>query len=136
MTLATALFTHARRTLGSDMTCTLASAENYAGCFGSFSMTAVAVSAVAIATAAIFSLTAGALARFSASTTAGATVTLFPTGCAAAVTMAITIGVKRRGDRPRLMGVIVEKCMIVVFVCLRTRAGLDQEDERLDNIID
>ena len=76
-------------------------------------MTAVAVSAVAIATADIPSLAAGALAQFPASTTAGATVTLFPTGCAAAVMMAITIGVKRRGDRPGLMGILVEERMMV-----------------------
>ena len=76
-------------------------------------MTVVAVSAVAIATAAISSLNAGALARFSASTTAGATVTLSPNGCAATVTMAITIGVKSRGDRPGLMDVIVEERMMV-----------------------
>ena len=123
MTLATVLFTHARRVLGSDMTCTLASAENYAGCFGGFSITAVAVSAVAIATAAIYSLAAGALARFPASTTAGATATLFPTGRAAAVTMAITIGVKRRGDRPRLMGVIVEERMMVAQLGHHDLAG-------------
>ena len=76
-------------------------------------MTAVAVSAVAIATAAISSLAAGGLARFPASTTAGATTTLFPTGRAAAVTMAITIGVKRRGDRPGLMCILVEERMMV-----------------------
>ena len=76
-------------------------------------MTAVAVSAVAIATAAISSLAAGALARFPASTTASATSTLFPTGRAAAVTMAITIGVKRRGDRPGLMCILVEERMMV-----------------------
>ena len=86
-------------------------------------MTAVAVSAVAIATAAISSLAAGALARFPASTTAGAPATLFPTGCAAAVTMAITIGVKRRGDRPGPMGVIVEERMMVAQLGHHDLAG-------------
>ena len=86
-------------------------------------MTAVAVSAVAIATAAISSLTAGALARFPASTTAGATATLFPTGCAAAVRMVITIGGKRRGDRPGLMGVLVEERMMVAQLGHHDLAG-------------
>ena len=86
-------------------------------------MIALAVSAVAIATAAISSLAAGALARFPASTTASATSTLFPTGRAAAVTMAITIGVKRRGDRPRLMGVLVEERMMVVQLGHHDLAG-------------
>ena len=123
MTLATALFTYTRRTLGSDMACTLASAANYAGCFSGFSMIALAISAVAIATAAISSLAAGALARFPASTTAGATATLFPTGRAAGVTMAITIGVKRRGDRPGLMDVIAEERIMVAQLSHHDLAG-------------
>ena len=76
-------------------------------------MTAVAVSAVAIATVPISSLATGTLARFPSLTTAGATATLFPTGYAAAVARAITIGVKRRGDRPGLMGILVEERMMV-----------------------
>ena len=86
-------------------------------------MTAVAVSAVAITTAAISSLAFGALARFPASTTAGATSTLFPTGRAAAVTMAITIGVKRRGDRPGLMCILVEERMMVAQLGHHDLAG-------------
>ena len=86
-------------------------------------MTTVAVSTVAIATAAISSLAVGALARCPASTTAGTIVTLFPTGRAAAVTMTITIGVKRRGDRPGLMDVTVEERMMVAQLGHHDLAG-------------
>ena len=99
-------------------------------------MTAAAVSAVAIAAAVIYSLAAGALARFPASTTASATVTLFPTGGAAADTMAITIGVKRRGDRPGLMDVIVEERMMAAQLdhhYLTSRRCLGNRSHKAEN---